>query len=52
MKLYFTGFASGLENSGKLMSGKSQGNIFLEKVREKIVELPIFHIFSLRIAPI
>ena len=30
------------------MSGKSQGNLFLEKVRENFVELPIFHIFSLK----
>ena len=32
--------------SGK--QGKTQGNLFLEKVREHFVELSSFHIFSLR----
>ena len=30
------------------MSGKSHGHLFLEKIRENFVELPILSIFSLK----
>ena len=49
VKVYFTWFQSCLVNWGKLMSGKSQGNLYFLTVRDIfLVELLIFLILSLK----